>query len=206
MKLFLTIIISAALLVLLSGCGYRFSDKQERQNTISVPFIKGDADGMLTSEIIQALSASGYFEFRKNNGNLELQVAILSDSDDRIGYRYDRNPTTGKLRKNIVGTENRETINIEAKLIDVYTQEVILGPEVISASADYDYVDSNSIRDLTFVNSDGHPTTIINFSLGQLDSIEGAHDDAQMPIFHKLAQKIVDGLIIRNWKSTPKEQ
>jgi hypothetical protein len=194
--------IIASLLFLLSGCGYHFSDKQDRQNTISVPFIKGDADGMLTSEVIQAISASGHFEFRKNNGNLELQIAILSDNDDRIGYRYDRSPTTGKLRKNIIGTENRETITIEAKLVDTYTQEVILGPEVISANADYDYVDSNSIRDLTFVNPNGHPTTIIDFSLGQLDSIEGAHDDAQLPIFHRLAQKIVDGLIIHNWKQT----
>ena len=94
-----------------------------------------------------------------------------------------------------MGTENREIITVEVKLIDTYTQEIILGPEVISASADYDYVDSNSIRDLTFIQPNGHPTTIIDFSLGQLDSIEGAHDDAQTPIFRKLAQRIADGLI-----------
>jgi len=181
------------LLLLLCGCGYH--TKEEEQITISVPFIKGDGEGRLTSEIIRAISATGYFEFRKNNGNQELQVAILSEGDDRIGYRYDRNPTTGELRKNIVGTENREIITVEVKLIDTYTQEIILGPEVISASADYDYVDSNSIRDLTFIQPSGHPTTIINFSLGQLDSIEGAHDDAQTPIFRKLAQRIVDGLM-----------
>jgi hypothetical protein len=188
------------LLLLLLSCGYHVSDEQDRQNTISVPFIKGDADGMLTSEIIHALSATGHFEYRKNNGNLELQVAIASDSDDRIGYRYDRDPTTGELRKNIVGTENRETVTVEVKLIDVYTQQVVLGPDVINASADYDYVDSHSIRDLVFFNPHGRPTTIIDFSLGQLDSIEGAHDDAQTPIFRKLAQKIVDGLMIHNWK------
>ena len=181
------------LLLLLFGCGYH--TKEDEEMTISVPFIKGDGDGRLTSEIIRAISATGYFEFRKNNGNRELQVAILSDGDDRIGYRYDRNPTNGELRKNIIGTENRETITVEVKLIDTYTQEIVLGPEVITASADYDYVDSNSIRDLTFIQPNGHPTTIINFSLGQLDSIEGAHDDAQMPIFRKLAQRIVDGLM-----------
>ena len=179
--------------LLLGGCGYHTREGEEM--TISVPFIKGDGDGRLTSEVIRAISATGCFEFRKNNGNKELQVSILSDGDERIGYRYDRNPTTGELRKNIIGTENRETITVEVKLIDTYTQEVILGPEVISASADYDYVDSNSIRDLTFIQPNGHPTTIIDFSLGQLDSIEGAHDDAQTPIFRKLAQKIVDGLM-----------
>ncbi len=187
------------LCLLLYGCGYHFSESQDRQNTISVPFIKGDPDGLLTSEVIHALSASGHFEFRKTNGNLELQIAIVSDGDDRIGYRYDRDPS-GKLRKNIIGTENRETITVEAKLIDVYTQQVIIGPETICASAEYDYVDSHTIRDLTFIQPSGKPTTIIDFSLGQLDSIEGAHDDAQIPIFRKFAQKIVDGMIINNWK------
>jgi hypothetical protein len=184
------------LLLVLCGCGYRFSEEQQRQNTISMSFIKGDQDGLLTTEVVHALAASGHFEYRKNNGNLELQMAIVSEGDDRIGYRYDRNPTTGKLRKNIVGVENRETIAVEIKLIDTYTQEVLLGPETISASADYDYVDYNSIKDLTFIQPGGKPITIIDFSLGQLDSIEGAHDDAQTPIFRKLAQKIVDGLII----------
>lgn len=192
--------LAACLFLALSGCGYRFSEDAERHNTISVPFIKGDANGQLTSELIHALSASGHYEFRKSNSNLELLVTLVSEGDERIGYRYDRNPTTEKLRKNIVGVENRETISVEAKLIDVYTQQVILGPEIITASADYDYVDYNSIRDLTFIQPSGKPTTIINFSLGQLDSIEGAHDDARTPIFRKLAQKIVDGLIISSWK------
>jgi hypothetical protein len=179
--------------VLLCSCGYRYDDEQ---TTISVPFIKGDENGALTSEIVRALSSTGQFEYRKNNGQLQLIVTVLSDSDDRIGYRYDRNPTTGKRRKNIVGIENRETIAAEVKLIDTYTQKVILGPETISASADYDYIDSNSIKDLVFFNEHGKPATVIDFSLGQLDSIEGAHDDAQTPIFRRLAQKIVDGLML----------
>src|SRR5580692_9298469 len=124
-------------LFLLWGCGYHA--REEETVTISVPFVKGDGDGRLTNELIRALSSTGYYEFRKNNGNLELYVAILSDGDDRIGYRYDRNPTTEELRKNIIGTENRETITVEVKLIDAYTQEIVLGPEVLSASADYDY-------------------------------------------------------------------
>lgn len=185
------------LLIFLFGCGYHCSENRDLHNTISVPFVKGDPDGAFTSEIIQALSTTGHFEYRKHDGNLELQVTIISEGDDRIGYRYDRNPTTGELRKNIVGTENRETIAIEVKLIDVYSQQVILGPEVINGCADYDYVDSNSIRDLVFFNPHGHPTTVIDFSLGQLDSIEGAHDDARKPIFRKLAQRIVDGLMVR---------
>jgi hypothetical protein len=192
----MTFVYLLCLAIFLQGCGYHTTDQQ---NTISVPFVKGDGNGQLTTEIIHALTATGHFEFRKSGGNLELQVAIISDTDDRIGYRYDRNPTTGKLRKNIIGVENRETITIEFKLVDGYTQEILHGPEILTASADYDYVDYNSIKDLTFIQPDGTPTTSIDFSLGQLDSIEGAHDDAQTPIFRKLAQKIADGLLLHNW-------
>jgi hypothetical protein len=190
-------LVSLPFLLLLFSCGYQFS-KQDK-TAISVPFIKGDADGRLTSELIQALTSSGHFQFSRNDGDKQLLVSILSDTDERIGYRYDRDPTTGERRKNIVGVENRETISVEIKLVDAYSHEIILGPEVITANADYDYVDYNSIRDLVTFD-EGHPTTVIDFSLGQLDSIEGAHDDAQTPIFRKLAQKIVDGIMLQEWR------
>lgn len=184
--------------LLSSGCGYRFKEAgQDAEATISVPFIKGDSEGLLINELVQALSASGQFEYRRNNGNLLLHVNILSAGDERIGYRYDRNPVSGKLRDNIVGTENRETVAAEVKLVDCYTGETLFGPEIINATADYDYVDSNSIRDLVFFNSDGKPQTVLDFSLGQLDSVEGGHDDARTPAYRSLAKKIVDGLILR---------
>ena len=179
-------------LLSLCGCGYHFQQNREK-TTISVDPIGGDFDGLFMKQLVHALSASGNFTFSQKSANVQLALSILSDTDDRIGYRYDRNPTTGKLRKNIVGTENRQTIQVEVKLIDSYTQQILLGPQTITASADYDYVDSYSIKDLVFFVDD-KPTTVIDFSLGQLDSIEGAHDDARVPIFHKLAQMIVDGL------------
>jgi hypothetical protein len=189
MKLFLNL-----LLLLSASCGYHYKEQAE-QVSLSIPFVKGDVDGRLTNEIVHALSSSGQFTYQAEDGSLILHVEVLADSDERIGYRYDRKTTKeDKRRKNIVGTENRETINIRVKLINAATQEVLFGPRMISASAEYDYIDSNSIRDLVFSNPDGKDATVINFSLGQLDSIEGAHDDAQAPIFRKLAQKLVDEL------------
>jgi len=182
-----------------TGCGYHFTDtSKDAQTTISVPFIKGDSEGILINELVLALSASGQFEYSRYNGNLTLHVSILSSGDERIGYRYDRNPVSGKLRDNIVGTENRETVAAEVKLVDNYSCEILFGPEIINATADYDYVDSNSIRDLVFFNSDGKPQTVLDFSLGQLDSVDGGHDDARLPVYRSLAQKIVDGLILRD--------
>ena len=188
------------ILLLLFGCGYHFEGSEQdntSMTTISVPYIKGDREGQLNTEIVRALGSSGQFDCVQSGGMWVLEAAIVSESDDRIGFRYDRNPTTGHLRDNIVGTENRRTINVQISLIDSYTSEVVLGPQIVKAFADYDYVDSNSVRDLTFDGPHGVPIKILDYSLGQLDSVEGAHDDSAALIYRILAQKIVDGIIVK---------
>lgn len=187
-------------LLFLLGCGYHFEGSRAQGETvsISIPYIKGDREGQLNGEIAKALGSSGLFEYAQNGGELILQATIITDGDDRIGFRFDRNPTTGKRRDNIVGTENRRSISAQIALIDAQTQETVLGPQVVSAVADYDYVDSNSIRDLTFTEPNGTPQKVLDFSLGQLDSVEGGHDDTSLLIYRLLAQKIVDGLIVKN--------
>lgn len=188
-----------AALLLLSGCGYHFEGDGDQGGltSIFIPYIKGEGEGQLSSELAQALSSSGMFDYVQNGGELILQVAIIADGDDRIGFRFDRDPTSGKLRDNIVGTENRRSMSAQVTLINAHTQETILGPEVVNAVADYDYVDSNSICDLTFTTPHGKPQKVLDFSLGQLDSVEGAHDDTGIVIYRILAQKIVEGLIMR---------
>ena len=126
-----------------------------------------------------------------------LEASITGDGDERIGFRFDRNPQSGELRDNIIGTENRRTIIAVVTLIDTSTHTAVLGPQTVKADADYDYVDSNSIRDLTFITDRGIPEKVLDFSLGQLDSVDGAHDDASTVIYRHLAQKIVDGLLIQ---------
>ena len=164
--------------------------------SVSIPYIKGDREGQLGSELAKALSSSGMFDYVQNGGELTLQAAIITDGDDRIGFRFDRNPTTGTLRDNIVGTENRRSVSAQVTVVNTHTQEVVLATQVVSATADYDYVDSNSIRDLTFTEPNGTPQKVLDFSLGQLDSVEGGHDDSSFLIYRLLAQKIVDGLLL----------
>lgn len=185
-------------LVVLSACGYHFEGTDANAVTISVPYIKGDPEGILSAEIVRALSSSGQFDCVQTGGMLTLEAAIIAEGDDRIGYRYDRDPTTGKLRDNIVGTENRLTVSAEVKLIDNYTQQFVIAPQVVKAYSEYDYVDSNSIRDLTFYAPNGTPEKVLDFSLGQLDSVEGAHDDSLAVIYRHLAQKIVSGILLQS--------
>jgi hypothetical protein len=66
---------------------------------------------------------------------------------------------------------------------------------VVKGLSEYDYVDSNSILDLTFSNPTGKPETVLDFSLGQLDSIEGAHDDSAIDSYRHLTLQIVEGLL-----------
>ncbi len=183
-------------LFVLCGCSYHFQGEEEEVRTISVPYIQGDSEGRLARDLVRGLSGSGRFECVQTGGEWILEVALVGNSDDRIGYRYDRDATTGKRRTNIIGTENRHTIVAEVKLIDAYTQEVILGPHIVKGLSEYDYVDSNSIRDLTFLNPGGKPESVLDFSLGQLDSIEGAHDDSALVSYQDLVEQIVRGLLL----------
>jgi hypothetical protein len=193
--------IKAALSILcacLVGCGYHFdpaTSSSSERIAINIPYIKGDHEGVLLSALAQAMGESGAFEYVYSGGNCALSISIISDSDDRIGYRYDRNPTNGTLRDNIVGTENRRTLAATIQLVDENTQEILLGPETVQVNADYDYFDGNSIRDLVVFQQPDLQTTL-SFSLGQLDSVEGAHDDTNASIYGLLADKIVSRLFI----------
>jgi hypothetical protein len=186
----------SALSLILSGCGYRFQESQADGDPVSicVPYISGDDEGQLNNAIVRKIAENPLLEYHRNRGALTLLVSIIGDGSDRIGYQYDRNPTTGQRRKNILATENRRTLSAEVKLVETASGDVVVGPTIVKASADYDYVDAHSIVDLTFVPPHGRPQTVLDFSLGQLDSIEGAHDDAGAPIYQTLAQKIVEGL------------
>jgi hypothetical protein len=193
------------LLLLLSSCGYRSegSESELGMVTISVPYIKGDPEGRLAKEIVRSLSSSGQFDCVQLGGALTLDVAIVAEGDERIGYRFDRDPTSGALRDNIVGTENRISLSASVSLVDTVANQVSLGPQIVKVYAEYDYVDSNSIRDLTFFTPQGTPEKVLDFSLGQLDSVEGAHDDSLAVLYRHLAQKIVDGVIASSLSSSP---
>ncbi len=187
-------------LLLLTACGYRFEPQEEEASastsvrTIAVPYIKGDPEGKLTSELIHQLSASGSFEYVRTGGELLLNAVIVSDNVDRIGYRFDRHGREGKRRHRLVGIENRRELIVEISLIDTRTDTILLEPTKVIAHTEYDYIDPYSVKDLLFFDEDAPPQRTITLSLGQLDSIEGAQDDSSTPIYRHLAQKIVEGL------------
>ncbi len=180
---------------LASACSYRIGDEAHEQiatgTTLTIPYVNDDSDGQFTDELIKAFAASGVFVYRPSDGALELSVKILSQDNKSLGWRYNRNPQ-GKRNKDLISVEGRRHVAAEVTLIDSLNDEVLLGPVVVEADLDFDCYEPDSIRDLSFVNSSGVRQTSIAFSLGQLDSIEGAYDSAWTPVSRLLAKKILD--------------
>ncbi|MCB1109487.1 MAG: hypothetical protein KDK64_00755 [Chlamydiia bacterium] len=162
--------------------------------TISVPYFKGDDKGFLTDTVVKALVSSGNFNYANKGGAMVLEGVIVSDTCEHIGYQYDRHPVSGERIHRLIPNEGRREIMVQITLIDSRSLKTLYGPFVVSASSDYDFVDSDSLQDASFINRRGVRESVLFFSLGQLDSVDGAKAASLDPIYHRLAQKITEGL------------
>ncbi len=179
-----------------ASCGYRWQPDYAYRPTVTVPFVQGDQEGRLTSEIVSALSASGLVDVLSYGGDYTLKITINGASDETIGYRRDPQKVDGKIRENLLACEGRRSLTVEASLY--WGPELAFGPYLLTADADYDYVDGDSIQDLTFINPSGALVTVLPFSLGQLEPIDSAQEAATYPLYSRIAQKIVD-MIASEW-------
>lgn len=172
----------------MTGCGYHAASSEEK-TTLSIPYVEGDSQGQLTAELVRQITNYGIYDFVKKDGDLTLKVSLVGDKNDIIGFQYDLTEKKGKIERNLMAQENRRIITAEVIVTRGCTEEIVVGPLNISASTDYDYIDVNSLKTVSFIN-DGKREKTISFSLGQLDSIEGAQDASLAPIYRQLAQKI----------------
>jgi len=188
--------VALAIAIIFSSCGYHFtpSTYQGESVSISIPYIQGDPEAVLNDELANVLSSSGRFTCVQSGGDLMLQVVILSDANDRVGYRYDRDTVSGARKPNILSIENRRNLTTQVTLYDAHSGEVLFGPLPIKASVDYDYVDYGSPDDLSTTTPYGTVPTI-RYSYGQLNTVEGAHDDASPNMYRGISQKIMQSII-----------
>lgn len=187
---------SSAIFLLLPSCGYRFEGPHQAQEvtTLSIPYVVGDANGIVTDELTKAIASSGAYRYCYTGGRLELRVSLVNNSSEQIGWKYQRQPD-GSLKKELIPTEGRRHLSADVTLVDGVTDEILYGPVTIHASTDYDYYEPDSIQDLSFIDLAGVRQTSVKFSLGQLDSSEGAYDAAFVPLSSQLAKKIVDRIL-----------
>ena len=193
-------IIAFSSLLFLSACGYRwhYDYPEGIRPTFSVPFIRDDEDTSLTAEIIASLESSGLVYVVPKDADYRLEVKLVSNRYDQIGYRRDPQKINGKLKKNLLASEGRRTLEAEVTLYRGSTDKIALGPFKLSSESEYDYVDGDSLKDLTFIDKKGNLVEVLPFSLGQLESIESAQEASAKPLHRKLAKKIVD-VISAEW-------
>lgn len=182
---------------MLASCGYHFEDRDysdQVRTTINVPYVKGDIQGEFTNALIHELSHSGQYEYVRDGGALTLKLSLVADTTSKIGYRYDRKNQTCILTNHLQPTEGRREVTVELSLFDELSQMEIIKPTLIRGSSEFDFVGTYSLCDLSFINN-GRRVTVSSFSLGQLDSVEGAQDDTAAVLYRDLSQKIVNGMI-----------
>lgn len=171
----------------LSACGYHFGlgDLPAKYETISVPYVEGDASGELTAQLIKELGCSGALTYSQNGGELILQVKIVEISEMNVGFRYDRNKKD-KREHDIIPSETRITAQVEVSVVEAASCCTVLGPAKLQASAEFDhdyYFGSGRTND---------------FSLGQLTDYDSAFDAVKTPLYYRLSEKIVD-YVIHSW-------
>lgn len=179
--------VAGILLILLTSCGYQFGDGgfATQYQTITVPFVKGDWNGDLTTTLVETISQSGSYTYRRCDGALILKVELMEFTDENVGFRYDRKKS-GQIRKSIIPVETRIEATAEVKLIEAASGCVVLGPVLITASVDFDH---------DFYSSRNGVNT---FSLGQLSDYDAAYDAMYHPLNLVLSRKIVD-FVVDSW-------
>ena len=173
-------VVAILLTLLASGCGYhtgRGGTNQSRQ-TVSVPYITGDLTGYATASLVHQLASQGQYRYAHGDGILTLQVELVDQRTDHIGFRYEVSDD-GDLEDNVIAAEDRLSVLAKVSLVDSETNAVVLGPKLVSASVDYDY-QTDPIR-----------ANLTQFSAGQFDVFESAEDAALHALYDALANKIV---------------
>lgn len=177
--------------LLFNSCGYHWTSESPIP-TVAVSYAHGDETGALTAEVIRALVDSGLVTITSNDAQLQLELVVLSDRNETIGFRRDPQEIRGKIQKNLLASEGRRIMEVKATFRCKRSGEIVWGPYQLTAEADYDYTDGDSIRDLAFTNVSGVSVTVLPFSLGQLEPIETAQEAATHHLYTTLAKKLVD--------------
>ncbi|PCI78368.1 hypothetical protein COB21_00610 [Candidatus Aerophobetes bacterium] len=193
----------AAMLLLLAGCVPRQAAETtgvssgKTTASIAVPLVKGDSQGEITAAIIRGLCNNSIcWEYQPSSSGAEYTVhlTVISQEKDPIGYRYDREDFTKTKIDRLIQDEVRRTLVLQGVLYRRGEKKPAVEPFRIEGSCAYDYINSHALFDAAFVNDEGDLESVLEFSLGQLDALDGAEDASRNALFESAAQNFVQGL------------
>jgi hypothetical protein len=171
---------------LLGSChGYVLQEDSFMGRGIEVPFIPGDEEGLMTQEIILSLERSGFDVVR--SGSYELKLKLQSEDVRSLGYVYGRN-NTGALINELSLNESCLVSCYLISLIDKRSGEVVLGPDSINISIDYDH----EIEEV--------PYNSVQYSMGQLNIEAEAQIGAKSALGRALATEVASWMKVARLK------
>lgn len=171
---------SCFLLLAIPSCGWHLSENYIATNkpTLSIPYVTGDNDGLLTAALVEQIEKQGKFRYVSDQGgDFTLKVEILQSKSMHIGFRKDPKKLPDKHHK-LIPNETRRKLLSKVLIINTLSQETLLGPAYIIGSCDFDH-------QYYSLNND-----INKFSLGQLTDIDTAYDVVDIPLHRDLARNI----------------
>lgn len=190
-KLFYRSYWSLLFILFFVSCGYRSTLSSNTRNyKIYVDKVPGDIDGLFRRELMNQVCKSPGFELSyEKTGALILTFDGWKFSSEDLGYQFDRTPITAELINRLVPSEGMwrlgGTIHLEKN------GRSVIDPIDFECLQNFDFVDSDSLDDLAFINSDGQLVSGLQFSLGQLDARQGAMEGSQKPLIKRFAQKVL---------------
>ncbi|MCH9811322.1 hypothetical protein K0U07_01000 [bacterium] len=182
----------------LSSCRYKDAALNINGSTVittSIPVIKKDPNGLLRNYLAREMSQSNSLYYRDSGAKYALKVSVDKDDNSHISFMWDRDPVTNENLHVYYPAEGMREVVAKVELIEIATGETVIEPFYISARADYDFVNPTVKDSVQFQDAFGGEESILQYSLGQLDSEEGAKAESFDPVYNRLAKKIVSRLL-----------
>lgn len=191
----------AVTFVLFSGC-QRYGVNEEKtskasSSTLFIAPIAGDSKGQIAAALIASLDSSSIcwqFAPSQDSAQYTIHLNVVDTQTSTIGYRYDREDLTKAKIDRLIQDESRSTLVLEGSLHRRGEKKPVLEPFRIEGSCAYDYINSHALVDAAFINDEGQLESVLEFSLGQLDALDGAIEASGEALLKDLAQNFSSGM------------
>ena len=193
------ILLSIMMILSMISCSYKSVNSKPLRHrgdlSTSIAVIKKDPDGYLRNYLAREIGFSNLFSYKDVNAKYKLYITITEDNTSRICFMWDRNPVTNENLGVYYPTEGMRAVIAKVELKDSLSDKSVIEPFYLKANGIYDFVNPTVPDTVQFETAFGGDESVLQYSLGQLDSEEGAKSASYEPIYQDLAQKIVRRLV-----------
>ena len=160
----------------------------------TIPVIKKDPRGILRNQLAREMSFTNSIHYKDRNAKYKLLVTITEDATSKITFMWDRNPKTNANLDVFYPTEGQREVVAKVELVEAKTGVAVIEPFYLRAESIYDFVNPTVPGTLEFNDPYVGDISVLQYSLGQLDSEEGAETESYEPAYEMLAKKIISRL------------